>query len=198
MIAFLKGVLLEKSPSEAVVDVHGVGYLVSISATTSERLPATGSEAALLVHTHVREDAIQLFGFASDEERAVFRLLIGISGVGPKMALAILSAMSVAEFRDHVLRNNLVALTAISGVGRKTAERLVIELREKLMKIDVGIGAVADGASGARGEALLALTSLGYSRAVAEVAVRKALGDFGPNIPPVEQLVKAALRHANS
>ncbi len=198
MIGFLRGVLIEKSPTEIVVDVHGVGYLLSVSATTSESLGAPGAEVALRVHTHVREDAIQLFGFATDEERAVFRLLIGISGVGPKMAVGILSAMSVAEFREHVLRNNLVALTAIPGVGRKTAERLVIELRERLTKMDLGAVPGAEGSAGVRNEALLALTSLGYSRAAAETAVRKALAEFGPTTPTVEHLVKSALRHATA
>lgn len=198
MIGYLKGVLLDKSPTELVVDVHGVGYVLTVSVATSERMPAPGGEVALRVHTHVREDAITLFGFAMEDERAVFRLLINIPNVGPKMAIGILSAMSVSEFRDHVLRNNLVALTAISGVGRKTAERLVIELRDKLMKLEVTGEPVPDSVAHVRGEALLALTSLGYSRVAAETAVRKALAEFAPNVPPVEQIVKSALRHAIS
>lgn len=198
MIGYLKGVLIEKSPSEIVVDVHGVGYVLSVSFTTSEKLPDRGAEVALHVHTNVREDAIQLFGFATADERSLFRLLTNISGVGPKMAIGILSAMSVTEFRDHVVRNNLVALTAISGVGRKTAERLVVELRDKMIKMETGGESVSDTVAHARNEALLALTSLGYTRAAAEAAVRKALADFGPNVPLVEQLVKSALRHATT
>ncbi len=199
MIGRIHGTLLERTPSEALVDVGGVGYVLTVSVTTSDQLPPPGSQATLLVHTHVREDAIQLFGFADETERAVFRLLIGVPNVGPKMALAILSALTVAEFREHVVRNNLVALTHIPGVGRKTAERLVIELRDKLAKIEAGVP-VEGGHTDAqvRAEAVMALVALGYARPIAETAVRRAAQDAAGSPVTVEHLVKLSLRYAAS
>jgi len=199
MIGYLKGTVREKQPTEVILDVHGVGYVVAIPVNTSEALPEEGNDASLFVHTNVREDAIQLFGFATREERAVFRLLIAISGIGPKIALGILSALSIADLREHIIRNNLVALSNIPGIGKKTAERLVIELREKMQKLEIGgEAAPMDGQAHVRSEAMLALTSLGYSRPAAEAAIRGALKEANGAQITVEQLVKSALRHANN
>jgi Holliday junction DNA helicase RuvA len=199
MIGYLKGVLLEKLPTEVIIDVHGVGYVLAVSVNTSEVLSGVGAESALFVHTHVREDAIQLFGFATSEERAAFRMLISVSGVGPKIALGILSAMSVGDLREHIVRNNLVALSGIPGIGKKTAERLVIELRDKMQKLDVEAEVtVQGGQANVRSEAMLALTSLGYSRPAAEAAIRNALKEPNGGQLTVEQLIKASLRHANT
>ncbi|HZV13169.1 MAG TPA: Holliday junction branch migration protein RuvA [Candidatus Kapabacteria bacterium] len=199
MIGYLKGIILEKLPTEIIIDVHGVGYVLAVSLNTSEVMADIGGEAALFVHTHVREDAIQLFGFATSEERAAFRMLISVSGIGPKIALGILSAMSVGDLREHIVRNNLVALSGIPGIGKKTAERLVIELREKMQKLDVEAEVTThNGQQNVRSEAMLALTSLGYSRPAAEAAIRNALKESNTEQLTVEQLIKASLRHANT
>lgn len=199
MIGYLKGTILEKLPTEVIIDVHGVGYVLAVSLNTSEAMPGIGVESALFVHTHVREDAIQLFGFATSEERAAFRMLISVSGVGPKIALGILSAMSVGDLREHIVRNNLVALSGIPGIGKKTAERLVIELRDKMQKLDVEAEVTPQGGqANVRSEAMLALTSLGYSRPAAETAIRNALKESDGKQLTVEQLIKASLRHANT
>ncbi|HET7152452.1 MAG TPA: Holliday junction branch migration protein RuvA [Candidatus Kapabacteria bacterium] len=199
MIGYLKGTILEKLPTEVIIDVHGVGYVLAVSVNTSEAMPGIGAESSLFVHTHVREDAIQLFGFATSEERAAFRMLISVSGVGPKIALGILSAMSVGDLREHIVRNNLVALSGIPGIGKKTAERLVIELRDKMQKLDVEAEITThNGQANVRSEAMLALTSLGYSRPAAETAIRNALKESDGKQLTVEQLIKASLRHANT
>ncbi len=197
MIGYLKGVILEKQPAEITLDVHGVGYVLAIPVNTSDALPAAGGETAVFVHTQVREDAIQLYGFAASIDRAVFRMLIAISGVGPKIALGILSALSIADLRDHIVNNNLFALSKIPGIGKKTAERLVIELREKMLKLETGLPA-QDGGAYIRSEAMLALSSLGYTRVAAESAIRHAAMELEGATVSVEQLVKAALRHANA
>ena len=195
MIARLQGTLLAKSPTEVVVDVGGVGYVVSIPLTTFERLGEVGGAVTLLTHLHVREDSMQLFGFASEEERSMFRLLLAVSGIGPKLAQTILSGIPAADLRSHIAAGNIGALTAVPGVGRKTAERLVVELKEKLSRLPWGgeQGAPA-GTSGVREEALLALTSLGYPRTAAERAVRSALHSSPGAGDSLEALIKAALR----
>ncbi|NTW50371.1 MAG: Holliday junction branch migration protein RuvA, partial [Chlorobiales bacterium] len=130
MLAYLVGKLVEKSPADAVLEVNGMGYLLSITATTHEQLPALGEQYKILSYLHVREDALQLFGFATEEERQFFKLLLTISGVGPKLAQTILSGMDATRLREAVISNNTKALTAISGVGKKTADRIVLELRD--------------------------------------------------------------------
>ena len=175
MIASLTGVLKIKSPTEILLDVHGVGYAVTIPLSTYEKLGEVGATQTLLTHLHVREDVMQLFGFATDEERHFFKLLISVSGIGPKIAQGILSGIAVSDLRQHISGGNIGALTAIPGVGRKTAERLVIELRDKTGKIETsGIASFPnqDRDERLRQEALLALTSLGYNRPIAEKAIR--------------------------
>ena len=132
MIDYVSGKLAAKKPTEAVIDVGGIGYKVLIPTSTFEKLPATGQETAVLTHHYVREDAITLFGFATSEERTVFNMMLAVSGVGPKLALAALSALRPSEIRDRVLEGDSAMLTRIPGVGKKTAERLVIELRDRL------------------------------------------------------------------
>ena len=135
MIASLTGILKSKSPTEILVEVHGIGYTVSIPLSTYEKLGDIGSSVSLLTHFHVREDVMQLFGFFTEEERRLFKLLISVSGIGPKIAQSILSGMNVEELKSHLVSGNVNALTAIPGVGRKTAERLIVELRDKVGKI---------------------------------------------------------------
>ena len=198
MIASLAGILKFKSPTEVLVDVNGVGYSVLIPLSTFEKLGPLNSPTVLLTHLHVREDALILFGFATEEERHLFRLLISVSGIGPKIAQGILSGISASDLRRHIVTGNSNALTAIPNVGKKTAERLVVELRDKIAKTDSFGESVlppGDKREGARSEALLALTSLGYNRQAAEKGIRTALQETdGANIS-VEELIKKALRH---
>jgi holliday junction DNA helicase RuvA len=198
MITLLRGTLLAKSPTEALVDVGGVGYGVQIPVSTFEALGHTNSPVTLHTYLHVREDALVLFGFATEEERDTFRLLISVNGIGPKMAQGILSGIGVKDLKDCIARGNVAMLTTVPGVGRKTGERLVVELREKIGKIDQDLrpsSGAGDEQSRIRSEALLALTSLGYTRQVAEKALRAAIQD--PDAPStIEGLIKSALRHA--
>ena len=198
MITLLRGTLLSKAPTEAVVDVGGVGYGVQIPVSTFEALGATHTEVTLHTYLHVREDALVLYGFATEEERDTFRLLISVNGIGPKMAQGILSGIGVKDLKECIVRGNVATLTTVPGVGRKTGERLVVELREKMGRLDQEMrpsAGTGDEQSRIRSEALLALTSLGYSRQVAEKALRAALQE--PGAPStIEALIKSALRHA--
>jgi Holliday junction DNA helicase RuvA len=199
MIASLTGTLKSKSPTEIVVDVNGVGYALSIPLSTYSTLGDINSNVHLLTHLHVREDAVQLFGFTTEPERQLFRLLISITGIGPKIAQGILSGISVTDLRQYITGGNVAALTAIPGIGRRTAERLVVELRDKLAKAETGLGTnVVEGDRNApiRNEALLALTSLGYNRIAAEKALRMALNDSPGSQFTVEELVKKALKYS--
>jgi Holliday junction DNA helicase RuvA len=198
MIASLHGTITKKTPTELQIDVHGVGYLVSIPVSTYQHLPEVGTEATVLTHLHVREDAQQLFGFATESERSMFRLLISVSGIGPKIALGILSGVGVTELKDHLLRADTTSLTTIPGVGRKTAERLIVELRDKLGKdesITTSTLPIGDSASQVRTETLLALVALGLPRPTAEKAIRVALQGAQTSDITVEELIKRALRH---
>jgi Holliday junction DNA helicase RuvA len=199
MIARLSGKLASKSPAEIVVDVGGVAFALSVPFSTFERLAEVGAQVSVYTHLHVREDALQLFGFFTEEERELFRILISVNGIGPKMAQGILSGIPVADLKSHILSGNSGALTAIPGVGRKIAERLVVELRDRIAKTDgpsAAGGTSAMNGSRIRSEALLALTSLGYNRAAAEKAIRGAMQESLDAESSVEALIKAALRHA--
>ena len=136
MIAHLKGTLEHKTPASVIIDVNGVGYEAFISLTNYYELPEPGNPASLFIHTHHREDTFKLYGFVRDEEKQIFETLIGINKVGPKMALAILSGMPTDELMDVIAKNDIARLSTIPGVGRKTAERLVLELRDKLSKLE--------------------------------------------------------------
>jgi Holliday junction DNA helicase RuvA len=199
MIASLTGILKSKSPTEVLVEVNGVGYSLSIPLSTYSKIGDIDTPIHLLTHLHLREDVMQLFGFATEAERQLFKQLISITGIGPKTAQGILSGMSVADLQEYILSGNVSALTSVPGIGRKTAERLVMELRDKIGKADKGFeSAVASGDKNAeiRNEALLALTSLGYNRLAAEKAIRMALKDAGESKLGVEDLIKRALKHS--
>lgn len=201
MLAYITGKLVEKRPTDAVIDAHGIGFRVLIPTSTYESLPAIGEKANLLIHFHVREDAIMLFGFGTRAERSLFEMMIGVTGIGPKLALAALSAMSPAELRDNVLSGNTALLTHIPGVGRKTAERLIIELRDRISALEEVERAAAPLSGGtetraaARADALAALEQLGLSRAAAEKNIRKVLRDH-PAIQSADELVRLALRES--
>ncbi len=177
MIAILRGTLFEKHPNQVIVDVGGVGYDVTIPVSTFSALPAAGSPVELRIHTHVREDAIALFGFASTDEKALFEKLISVSGVGPKLAVTILSGLATPDLVGAIRSGQVNLLVRIPGIGKKTAERLVLELRDKLE----GLAGVAppperaEAALSAVGQDVLsALTNLGCARPAAEAAIRKA------------------------
>jgi Holliday junction DNA helicase RuvA len=201
MISTLSGTLKSKTPTEVVIDVGGVGYAVSVSLATYEQLGGVEQRAHLFTHLVVREDALQLFGFSTVQEREVFRMLIGVSGIGPRTAQGILSGVSVEELRRHITSGNIASLTAIPNIGRKTAERLVVELREKIDKLSALEGEAATDAvekDDARNEALLALASLGFSRQAAEKALRAVIKESNGVPLPVEELIKRSLRHIGS
>jgi len=177
MIAHLRGKLLAKHPNQAVVETGGVGYDVTISVPTFSQLPAIGGEVALHIHTHVREDALALYGFLRSREKVLFEKLITVSGIGPKLAITILSGMAADEMINAIRSNDIARLTRIPGIGRKTAERMVLELRDKLALEKHGETAAAPALSAAEEDVLSALVNLGYQRAAAE----KALASISKN-----------------
>lgn len=201
MIATLTGILKFKSPTEILVEVHGIGYTISIPLSTYEKLGDLGSSVSLLTHFHVREDAMLLFGFSTEEERRLFKLLISVSGIGPKIAQSTLSGMNVEELKSHIVGGNVNALMAIPGVGRKTAERLIVELRDKAGKTlteSEPISVIGMATAAMRIEALQALTSLGYNQQIAEKAIRLVVKEAEGSTISLEELIKRALRHTNA
>ena len=198
MIDFLRGRLVRKDPVSVSIDVNGVGYSVSISLQTYEKLPSTGEEVLLLTHLHVREDAMHLFGFLHENERSLFRKLQGVSGIGAKIALNVLSKCGASEFRDYVVSGNVGALTSIPGIGKKTAERIVMELRDKLDRSDGTTLMVDVPNDDPRREAIMALLALGYSRQVAEKAILKAMHEVQDDDRHTSGLIRVALRDLSS
>lgn len=201
MIGRLTGRLLERSPDRVVIDIGGVGYDVRIPLSTFYRLSPAGAPqpVSLHVHTHVREDALQLFGFATPSEREIFELLIAISGIGPRIALAFLSGIGVDELREAVVTGDRDRLCRIPGVGKKTAERVLLELRDKLglpeeAKATHAVPADGPAPTGVSDDAVSALVNLGYGVSVAEKAVARALGD-GEEDPGLEDVLKRSLRN---
>jgi Holliday junction DNA helicase RuvA len=179
MIAHLKGTILEKHPNQVVLDAGGVGYDVQIPVSTYTALPDAGAAFALRIHTHVREDAIQLFGFATSEEKVVFERLIGVSGIGPKLAVTVLSGLATPELITAIRTGDVQRLVRIPGVGKKTAERMVLELKDKLIAVEAGSkGEPATDAASLFSplelDVLSALLNLGCSRPAAEEAINKA------------------------
>jgi Holliday junction DNA helicase RuvA len=204
MIHFLHGTLAEALPTQIAVDVQGVGYLLHIPLSSFDKLPTVGGEIKILTHLAVREDAMTLYGFMTDPERDLFRLLVNhVTGIGPKLALSVLSGMSVARFKTAVVEGDISSLSQISGLGKKTAERIALELKDK-----VGVTAAweassekhAQGEPGAAGheDAVLALITLGYKQVEAHKAIKAAAADLKKDSPgqesAVEELIKQALK----
>ena len=201
MIAHLSGTLLSKQATSVIVDVSGVGYEVSIPLSTFYDLEDLGSPVQLRIYTHVREDAIQLYGFKTARERELFLKIISVTGIGPKLGITLLSGMSADEMIASIRTNNLARLTLIPGVGRKTAERLIMELREKVAELSSAqleeeLGAKADVSEPredtVRADALSALLNLGYQRSAAEKAIDAALGEGGD--VTVESILRRSLK----
>jgi Holliday junction DNA helicase RuvA len=180
MIAFLRGKLLEKHPNQVIVDTSGVGYDVVIPISTFSALPDPGADVALRIYTHVREDALALFGFLTAQEKALFEKLISVSGIGPSLAIKVLSGLATPAIIDAIRSGHVEQLVRIPGVGKKTAERMVLELKDKLEGlggggVSAGVSVRAEPAlSGIEQDVLSALLNLGCNRASAEAAVRKA------------------------
>lgn len=171
MIAHLRGKLLAKHPNQAIVETAGVGYEVTISVPTFSDLPALGADVALHIHTHVREDVIALYGFLRPSEKVLFEKLITVSGIGPKLAITILSGMAADEMVGAIRGNDVARLTRIPGIGKKTAERMVLELRDKLPQPVPTFTTAAPTMSATEQDVLSALVNLGYQRAAAEKAL---------------------------
>lgn len=198
MIAFLNGMLAEKQPARIVVDVGGVGYQLLISLNCYDALPAIGQTVHMLTAFHVREDAQLLFGFLSETERVMFGLLIGVTGVGPKLALSILSGMPTPELRATIAEGNIARLNRLHGVGRKTAERLVLELRDRIDPIEalgetVPESGMAVVQASLTRDALMALGALGFNDEQARKMIKAVLRGGGEPPADAEALVKRAL-----
>jgi Holliday junction DNA helicase RuvA len=192
MIALLRGVLIEKHPNQAVVETGGVGYDVTIPVSTFTGLPDAGAEVRLRIHTHVREDALALYGFLTQDEKALFERLIGVSGIGPKLAVTILSGLAAPDLIGAIRRGEVDKLVRIPGIGKKTAERMVLELRDKLPAVSGGEPETPAAAlSAVDQDVLSALLNLGCARPQAESAVRKAKAAGAP--PDFEPLFRRAL-----
>lgn len=203
MIEYLRGILLENDGEHVVVDVHGVGYGLDVPASTAAELPPIGEEVALYTYLEVRENDLSLYGFSKREEREVFAIVVGVSGIGPRTALAVLSSLRIADFAAAVVNSDIEQLTRIPGIGKKTAERLVMELRDKMKRLvtaHVKAGYEPAAATKTPKESDIAalvsaaLQTLGCKPAIADRAAQRALEVLGEKAP-LEELVREALHH---
>ncbi len=195
MIGYLHGKIISKKPTRLLLDIGGVGYAVNISINTFEKL-SDKTEVSLFTHLHVREDAMDLYGFFSVAEKEMFELLIGVSGIGPKSAQTILSGIQIDDLKEALKTGNVSRLISIPGIGRKTAERLMIELRDKVDSVSETGETTMPGVSTVRTDAIAALVNLGYNQKIAERSIR-SITDKSPNIS-IEDLIKEALMNLNS
>jgi Holliday junction DNA helicase RuvA len=191
MIAHLRGKLISKHPNQAIVEAAGVGYDVTISVPTFSDLPSLGAEISLFIHTHVREDALALFGFLRAQDKQLFEKLLSVSGIGPKLAVTILSGMEADTMVAAIKGNNVAALTRIPGIGKKTAERMVLELRDKLDAF--GIPAAAAVVSPVEEDVISALVNLGYQRPIAERALARVERTSGESFDGLFRKAMASL-----
>lgn len=196
MISYIRGILAEKTPARIVIESAGVGYEVLVPLSSYDALPRVGDELLIHTHHHVREDVQQLYGFATERERQIFRMLISVSGIGPRLALGILSGASVDGITDAIVREEVEQLTLIPGIGKKTAQRLIVELKGRIAEEEamVVVGRGVSAADSSARQAVEALIALGFTRATSKKAVEKAAGECGGK-PCVEELVRSALRH---
>jgi holliday junction DNA helicase RuvA len=195
MIAHLRGRLLSKTPNQVILECAGVGYDVTISVATFSALPPEGAEAHLHIHTHVREDQIALFGFSETRERRLFEKLLTISGIGPKLAITVLSGIDSSRLVTAIRSGDHATLTRIPGIGKKTSERVVLELKDKLDDLAVAIPTIAGGPpqSPAGDDALSALVNLGYARPIAQKAIETAIAKDPHAAADFDKLFRAAM-----
>ncbi len=193
MIAHLRGKLISKHPNQAIVEAGGVGYDVAISVPTFSELPSLNAEVTFFIHTHVREDALALFGFLRAQEKQLFEKLLSVSGIGPKLAITILSGMPADAMVAAIKGNNVAALTRIPGIGKKTAERMVLELRDKLEAFGGVAAEAAAAASPVEEDVISALVNLGYQRPIAERALNRLGSVSGDSFDSLFRKTLAAL-----
>jgi Holliday junction DNA helicase RuvA len=193
MIAFLRGRLFSKSPNQAIVECAGVGYDATISVTTFTALPPEGAEARLYIYTHVREDALALFGFAEPQEKRLFEKLLTISGIGPKLAITVLSGIDAGRLVTAIRAGDHATLTRVPGIGKKTAERVVLELRDKLDDMAAASAPATAHYGPAGDDALSALVNLGYARPIAQKAIESAIAKNPTTADDFESLFRAAM-----
>jgi Holliday junction DNA helicase RuvA len=193
MIAQICGRLAHKSPEEIIVDCNGVGYGVRVPLSTFYELPDIGEEVVLRIHTHVREDILSLYGFATAKEKELFGLLIAVSGVGPRLAINVLSGIATHDLERALQEGDLLSLIRIPGVGRKTAERMLVELKDKVFAPGAGVATGIAMRDGKIKDALSALVNLGYQKGIAEEAVREVARQQGAELS-LEELLKESLR----
>ena len=195
MIGYLTGKIISKKPTQLLLDVNGVGYLINISITTFEKLSDDTETISLYTYLAVKEDALDLYGFFSIAEKEMFKSLISVSGIGPKLAQSILSGIEIEELKDAIKTGNTARIISIPGIGRKTAERLIVELRDKVESLAVGVEFASTGIPSIRNDAVSALAGLGYNQKNAAKIVRDILTS-SPDIP-IENLIKEALSILN-
>ncbi len=193
MIVFLEGVLEEKAPNCVVLNVNGVGYEVFITLGTYERLPETGGKCRVLTYDCIREESHTLYGFISEAERGMFLLLTTVSGIGPRLAMNALNAMQPADLQSAVMRGDTKTLATISGIGRRTAERIVLELKDRIAELDTGRKPGEPAINRLAKDAIMALVSLGYKQAAAHECIIRLLRDE-PGLDTVEEIVRRALQ----
>lgn len=199
MFNYIYGKLVSKNPTNIVVDVNGVGYQLNISLNTFQKLPEIESDVKVFTVLIPREDSIQLYGFYDEDEKFMFDQLLSISGIGPKVAQSILSGISPDELREFIVQGNSLALTHIPGVGKKTAERMIVELKDKLTKISPPEKIISKDVEDIRIQAYQALITLGYQKQIAEKAIRVALNEINSNNEEltIENLIKKSLKELN-
>lgn len=195
MIGYLEGKIISKKPTQILINAGGVGYIVNISINTFENIADVGQTASLFTHLSVRENAMELFGFSSETEKEMYELLISVNGIGPKLALSILSGIKVHELKEAVSSGNLSRIIAVPGIGRKTGERLLIELRDKVESVGEQMASGASGSYTVKSDAVAALASLGYNLKTAEKAVGSVISN-NPEIS-IEELIKLSLSMLN-
>ncbi|MGE5350683.1 MAG: Holliday junction branch migration protein RuvA [Acidobacteriota bacterium] len=195
MIGHLTGKIIFKKPTQVMLDVSGVGYVVNVSINTFEKLPEEGQTASVHTYLAVREDALTLYGFSTESEKQMFELLISINGIGPKLAQGILSGIQIDELKHALKSGNIARLVAVPGVGRKTAERMLLDLRDKVDAVTGEKEAPLVASFKIKDDAIAALTTLGYNQKMAEKAIRDILMET-PSIP-LEDLIRQALSHLN-
>lgn len=199
MIASIQGTLRSKTPTEIVIETGGIGYLLNVPLSTYEKIGDIGSDTFLHTFHYVREDTVQLFGFHTSEEKELFKLLLTVSGVGPKAAQAILSGVSAEDLRAYLLSGNVSALLTIPGIGKKTAERLVVELRDKISRLEVSSMSVGRQIQrSVRTDAITALIHLGFTRSQAEHSVQSVLQRESEVTLTVEELVRHSLKNSKT